>query len=217
MSKRVTSRRITQSNELSVNPFKLDALQVEELRQKLAKRANQRLLRLERTRLSTGERASDLSGGQYAYEQISKIRGEGFTRFREGAQPLTSDTARKELYAIQSFLSAASSRAGNVQKFTSKTQQTFLERGVTVASYKSFYTFLNSNSYKLLKESGLDSEDIIDIYQRAHEDEGKSFKKINQIINEYLEEQEELQEKGESGQVTLKGLAESLGLKVLRS
>lgn len=215
MAKRVSSRKFTQSNELSVNPFKLDALQVEELRQKLAKRANQRLLRLERTRLSTGERASELSGGQYAYEQISKIRGEGFTRFREGAQPLTSETARQELYAIQSFLSSASSRAGNVKKFTSKTQKTFTERGLTVASYKSFYNFLNSNTYKLLKESGLDSEDIIDIYQRAHDD-GKSFKQIDKAIGAYLEEQERLQEEGERGQVTLKGLADSLGLKVLK-
>ena len=101
-------KKITSKNELTVNPFKLDFVQVEELRVKLAKRANQRLVRLERAELGTGETLADLSTAQYAYQQIALIRKEAAAaggqkvktssqRFRE-TKVKDAMSARRELY-----------------------------------------------------------------------------------------------------------------------
>lgn len=206
---------ISKARELSVNPFKLNSLEVEELRRKLAKRANQRILRLERTVLSTGERASTLAAGEYAFREIAKLRGAGAKRFRERKLPLTDQTARQELYALQSFLSEKSSRYGKVLRQTSKTEKTFLERGVTVGSFRTFYNFLNSSTFVQLSEAIGDSSRIIDYYQRAYE-KGSSNSKIQRLISEYLEEQGRLQEIGDPrGDIDLKSLAKKLEVNVL--
>ena len=148
--------KVTKDNWLSVNPFSMDAATVEQLRRKGAKQANQRLVRLERRRASTGESLAELGIAQYAYEQIrqirerSDVRGRGSKgRFREQSLPLGETQARMELYAIQQFLSEETSRAGKAAKYVSKTQRTFEAMGVSVASYKSFYNFLNHKDVSL--------------------------------------------------------------------
>lgn len=208
--------KLTGKNDLSVNPFQLDAVSVEQLRRKLAKQANQRLVRLERRKASTGEALSEFAQAQYAYEQIRQIRsradvkGRGSKgRFREQALPFGESQARMELYALQSFLSDERSKAGTAARFVSKTEKTFLERGITVASYKSFYNFLNSATFGDLKEQGLNSDDIVELYNKAHE-EGKSFTWINNAINAYLASQEE-----SGGEISIKGLEDELGVKLL--
>lgn len=209
--------RVNKDNELSVNPFALDAVQVEELRRKLAKRANQRLVRLEARKASTGERLSEFSQAQYAYEQIRQIRskadvkGRGSKgRFREHSLPLGESQARMELYVLQSFLSDERSKAGKAARYVSKTEKSFLDRGITVASYKSFYNFLNSATFGALKEQGLSSDDIVELYNKAHEEGDKSFAWINRAITDYLADQEQ-----NAGEVSVKGLEDALGVKLL--
>lgn len=216
--------KVTAENWLSVNPFKLDALTVEDLRRKAAKQANQRLVRLERRRASTGEILSEVSSiAQYAYEQIREIKskadapGKGKKlRFREQKLPLGETQARMELYVLQSFLSDKTSRAGVAARYVSKTEQTFKARGINVASYKSFYNFLNSATFTALIEQGLNSEDIVEIYNAAHEGDGdargKSFAAIDKAITEYLAEMES---EG-SGEIDTRSLAAALGVKPLR-
>ena len=213
-------KKITSKNELTVNPFKLDYLQVEELRRKLAKRANQRLVRLERADLGTGETLADLSTAQYAYEQIAQIRkqaaGTGSKvktssqRFRE-TKVKDAMSARQELYVLQSFLGQRMSRVAPAKKAINKTARYFLERGVSVGSYKSFYNFLNSRMFDELKKQGISSDDLIEYYTKAHES-GKTFKEIDKIISAYIKENAG----GEVSTVTAKGLAQSLGVPVIR-
>ena len=96
MAGRTKKKNVTKNNWLSINPFTLDALTVENLRRKAAKQANQRLLRLERRRASTGESLAEISEiAQYAYKQIEEIKrqadvqGRGKKlRFREQSLPL---------------------------------------------------------------------------------------------------------------------------------
>lgn len=222
MARRGKSQKVNSDNWLTVNPFKLDAVTVEELRRKGAKQANQRLVRLEHRKAPTGESLAELGVAQYAYEQIKQIReradvrGRGSKgRFREQSLPLGESQARMELYAIQQFLSEQSSRAGTAAKFVSKTQRTFEEAGVSVASYKSFYNFLNSRALADLKAAGFSSDDIVDLIQRAKAGEdgekGKSWKAINAAINEFLKSLEEEDGKG----ATIKDLSQELGLKPL--
>ena len=206
----MAKRKISGSGAVAVNPFKLDALEVERLRVQLAKRANQRLVRLERRRASTGEKLSEIGVAQYAYEQIRKIRHiettkSGKIRFRESpVKDITS--ARQELFVLQSFLGQETSKAGVAARYVSETEKTFKEAGIEVASFKAFYKFLNSSAFKLLKEY-LNSDDIIELYNKAYES-GKSNAEIQRIISNYIKEREE---KG-SG-VDMKSLSEALGVK----
>ena len=215
MAKRKT--KVTKQNELSINPFRLDAVSVEDLRRKLAKQANQRLIRLENRKASTGERLSEFPQAQYAYEQIRQIRSKADTqgrqtklRFRESRLPLGESQARMELYVLQQFLSDPRSKAGTAARYVSKTEKTFMDRGITVASFKSFYNFLNSATFGELKEQGLNSNDIVELYNKAHEEGNKSFRWINEAITAYLAEQEK-----SGGEIDVKGLEERLGVKLL--
>lgn len=210
--------KLTGKNDLSVNPFALDAVSVEQLRRKLAKQANQRLVRLERRRASTGEALSEFAQAQYAYEQIRQIRskadvkGRGSKgRFREQALPLGESQARMELYALQSFLSDERSKAGKAARYVSKTEKEFLNRGITAASFKSFYNFLNSATFGDLKEQGLNSNDVVELYSKAHEEGKKSFTWINNAISAYIASQEDT-----DGEITIKGLEDKLGVKLLK-
>lgn len=211
-------KKITKENWLSVNPFSLDAVTVEELRQKAAKQGNQRLVRLERRKASTGENLADISEiAQYAYKQIADIKrqadvpGRGKKlRFRERSLPLGESQARMELYVLQSFLSDKKSKAGTAARYVSKTEKAFLDRGITIASYKSFYSFLNSSAFATLKAEGLDSEDIVEIFNKAHEEGKKSFTWINNAITSYIAEQE-----AGGKELDERGLAQALGVNPL--
>lgn len=219
MAGRTKKKKVTKNNWLSINPFTLDALTVENLRRKAAKRANQRLLRLERHKASTGESLAEISEiAQYAYKQIEEIKrqadvqGRGKKlRFREQSLPLGETQARMELYALQNFLADDRSKAGNAARYVSKTEKKFMERGVSVASYKSFYSFLNSGAFAALKADGVDSDDIVEIYNTAHESEGKSFAWINNAIAAYISDQESAGKNFDQ-----RGLAQALGVQALR-
>lgn len=210
MARRTKKVTVTSKNELTVSPWTLDAVQLEDLRVRLAKRANQRIVRLERRKASTGEYLSEFSPAQYAYEQIKKTKTAenkpitGKLRFKEGKRPLGDAQSRMEVYAMQSFLSMETSKAGKAARYVSKTEQTFKERGIAAAGYKSFYNFLNSAAFASLK-GDLNSNDIVDLYNKAH-DEGNSFKKIDAAIADYLAALEEKEQPA-----SLKDLAKAMG------
>lgn len=209
------SAKVTKNNELTVSPFELDAVAVEDLRRKLAKRANQRLVRLERRKASTGESLAELGIAQYAYESIKEIQAsegkapkQGKLRFRESKRPLTDTASRMELYRLQSFLANETSKAGKAARYVSRTEQTFKERGISAANFKSFYNFLNSAAFANLKQE-LNSNEIVDLYNKAHE-EGVSFKALDKAIADYIAELEDTQK-----EASLKDLAEAMGTTVL--
>ena len=207
-------QKFTGDNGLTVSPWQLDAPDVERLRRQYAKQANQRLVRLERRKASTGESLADLVISQYAYEQIRIIRTaegkptSGKLRFKESARPANDEQARMELYVLQNFLGDPTSRAGTAAKYVSKTEQTFKERGITSSSYKSFYNFLNSAPFATLKEE-LNSNDIVELYNKAHEN-GWSFRKIDAAIKDYLAALDETEDPA-----TIKDLENTLGVKLL--
>lgn len=206
----MAKRKISGQGAVAINPFKLDALEVERLRVQLAKRANQRLVRLERRRSESGELLSEIGVAQYAYSQIKQIRHiestkSGKLRFRESpVKDVTS--ARQELFALQSFLNQETSKAGTAARYVSKTEQTLREAGITAAKNKSFYNFLNSSAFTALKET-LSSDDIVEIYNKAYES-GNSHKKVQQIMTQYLAEREAA---GKTPDI--KSLSKELGVK----
>lgn len=209
MARRSKAKKVTSENELNINPFTLDSVQVEELRRKLAKRANQRLVRLERETLETGETLADLRSAQYAYEQIKKVRGEGSNskRFRESKLPTTTENARQELYALQSFLGSKYSRVSPSKKQIARTRELFSRNGKQIEDYRSYYNFLNSRFFQWAKEEGLDSEQVRDKFIQAWE-KGMNFKDIQKTLNEYMTSMES----GESADPTIRGIAKALGV-----
>ena len=206
----MSKRKISGPGAVNVNPFKLDALEVERLRVQLAKRANQRLVRLEHRKASTGEYLSEFGAAQYAYNQIKQIRHvestkSGKLRFRESpVKDVTS--ARRELFALQSFLNQETSKAGVAARYVSQTEETFKKAGISAAGYKSFYNFLNSTAFSNLAEY-LTSDDIVELYNKAYEKGHMSHAEIQRLMSEYLAEQEKA---GEA--VDMKSLAQKLNV-----
>lgn len=226
-------KKISGEGAVNVNPFKLDALEVERLRVKLAKQANQRLVRLERRKAPSGERLSDIGIAQYAYEQIKAIKHvdatkSGKLRFREGKVSDIS-SARQELFVLQSFLGQETSKAGTAARYVSKTEEHFMQyfnikmakgeytpkagndRLWGIASYKSFYNFLNSSAFAALTAAGLDSNQVIDLYNKAHEEKGMGFTAMNKAIDEYVTAME-----NNDGALTISGLQEALGVSLVK-
>lgn len=166
---------------------------MEAIRRTLAKRSNQRLVRLERaTSKVSGESYATYGAAQIAYDYIlSEASGFRSGRFKETLKTgKTKGELKREITALQGFLSAKSSTVRGQREIEDKRTKTFMsgEYGKAEGGHagitpnKSFYNFLNSNTYSRLKAAGFDSEKIVDFYGRYkgklnHQDIMKTFKK----------------------------------------
>lgn len=177
--------------------YSRDELQI--IRKTLAKRANQRLVRLERSKSSvTGEQFSSYGAAEKAYDYIEKHRPGGKQlRYSEnfGFEADSTWDIKKEITAIQTFLGSKSSTVKGQKQIEQKRIKTF-ESGnwgkgkdgipIKFASNKEFYDFLSSNTLTNLVSSGLVSEDIVDVYVRAR-DKGDSADAVMQRMSDALE------------------------------
>lgn len=167
----------------------MEALQV--VRRKLAKRANQRMVRLERS-------ASPITGKAYhvgAYD-IAQAELGGRKRFSEKLNYSTDITElKKEIGQIQAFLNAKSSTvAGNKQieenRIATLTNLGRDEEGHTPISESTarsagFYDFISSKAFIYLSEKQVDSEGLQEIYDYYTEKKGLSYEDVQGIVDEY--------------------------------
>lgn len=160
--------------------YSLDELQ--RMRRALAKRANQRIVRLERgSSKVTGEKWNTFGAVTDVYDYLNKQK-EGRTRFRETAKALTdSQSLKREITVLQGFLGRKTSLVSGMQEIENKRIATFesgkwgtkwKKRGVVnrplhFASNKEFYDFLNSETFKGLVSTGFTSEQLIELYDSA--------------------------------------------------
>lgn len=198
----------------------LSVTDLQSMRRTLAKRANQRMVRLERGKsLVTGE-SLDFGAIENARAYLGTRR-----RFSE-KQALTSDltTLRKEISVLQSFLNAKSSTIQGMREIEQKRIRTF-EKGewgqkwkqqgirqkpIKFASTKEFYEFLNSGLLKSLVDAGFDSDQIVTIYQEAQTTAHLSDEEVRNKLEEAVEEYRS------RGNANLKDLLSRLKLKPLR-
>lgn len=157
--------------------YSMDELQ--RMRRALAKRANQRIVRLERgSSKVTGEKWNTFGAVIDAYNYLNKQK-EGRTRFRETKNSLTDRQAlKREITVLQGFLGRKSSLVSGMQEIEKKRMTTFESgkwgtkwkrtgvpnRPLHFASNKEFYDFLNSETFKGLVSSGFTSEQLIELY-----------------------------------------------------
>lgn len=166
-----------------------EALQA--VRRKLAKRANQRLVRLERS-------VSPISGEAYhvgAYDIAQAELGER-RRYSEKLDYLTDITElKKEIGQLQAFLNAKSSTVSGNRAIEKKRVETLTNLGrdeeghavisLETATSKGFYDFISSKAYIYLSEKQVDSEGLQEIYDYYTEKKGLSYEDVQGIVDEY--------------------------------
>jgi hypothetical protein len=167
----------------------MEALQA--VRRKLAKRANQRMVRLERS-------ASPITGKAYhvgAYDIAQAELGDR-KRFSEKLNYSTDITElKKEIGQLQAFLNAKSSTvSGNVEieekRIATLTNLGRDEEGHTpiseaTARSAGFYDFISSKAFIYLSEKQVDSEGLQEIYDYYTEKKGLSYEEVQGIVDEY--------------------------------
>lgn len=188
----------------------MEALQF--VRRKLAKRANQRMVRLERS-------ASPISGKAYhvgAYDIAQAELGDR-KRFSEKLDYITDITdLKKEIGQLQAFLNAKSSTvAGNKEieeaRVATLTDLGRDEEGHTVISEATarsagFYDFISSKAFIYLSEKQVDSEGLQEIYDYYTEKKGLTYKEVQDLVDEYYKEVQ----KDENRVISFREIAEKL-------
>lgn len=161
------------------------------IRVKLAKRANQRFVRLERSVSPITGEAYHAGAYDIAQEYIRETKGG--TRFSESINYAKDNTHRlkKDILQLDTFLHSKTSTISGNKAVEAKRVETFTspEFGLdtkTVTS-KDFYDFLQSEAYDYVVMNSFTSEQIIDIYD-TYRRKGASHEDIMKGIEQYKEQ-----------------------------
>lgn len=177
---------------LTTNFYEANNADVYKVRKQLAKVANQRMLRLERTQSKvTGE---SYTFGAYTIAQDFLIEQDRH-RFSESiAKDRSLNAVLKEISVLQKFLTSASSSVGGMHKIEKARIETFESKGIKFASTKEFYDFLNSASFEYLATHGYDSEQIIEVAKAAMKNKAKkTWKDMEKALDKFRLQQDEEQ------------------------
>lgn len=138
-----------------------DLDELNKLRRRLAKRANQRLRDIERAGYTDAYvYASTMSGYLLPSER---------TRFFEGARNLDLRSLKTELNELRWFLNAKTSTVGGIRKFERQTSEKFAELKSFQKNPDLFWKYMSSAAVKHLKRLGYSSEELIEFYDFATE------------------------------------------------
>lgn len=175
--------------------YTIDELQ--QMRRKLAKRANQRIVRLSRNKsIVTGEAYDSYGAVDLVYDYLRKQKDGkgGLLRFSERQHvDMDKKALKKEISEIQNFLNAKTSTVKGQKKAETLRLEAFESGGVSIATNKEFYNFMNSDVFtKALR--GFDSATLVDVYDKARKVTNKDGEevydddKVKDIINEYIKQ-----------------------------
>ena len=175
------------------------AADLQSIRRTLAKRANQRMVRLERAE-------SKITGEKYDFGaiEIAKHYLDGKKRFSEN-KSYTDDISklRREITVLQGFLTSKSSTVKGMREIENARLKTFesgnwgakakygngKSRSLKFASTKEFYAFLNSSTFKKLTSSGFTSDQIVELYdnqrERLNGEEDALYEAMEQALEDY--------------------------------
>lgn len=138
-----------------------DLAELNKLRRRLAKRANQRLREIERAGYTDAYvYATVMSGYLQPTERI---------RFHEGKRQMDLFTLREELNELRWFLNAKTSTVGGIRAFERETSSKFASLFSFQKSPDLFWKYMSSASVKHLKKMGYSSEELIEFYDFASE------------------------------------------------
>lgn len=205
--------------------YSMDELQ--RMRRALAKRANQRIVRLERGESKvTGEKWNTFGAVTDVYDYLQRQK-EGRTRFRETKNAMTDTQAlKREITVLQGFLGRKSSLVSGMQEIEDKRINTFetgkwgikwKKKGIPnkplhFASNKEFYDFMNSETFKGLMSSGFTSEQLVELYDSARVRLGEQAE-ADTVSNAMADALVEYREKGNASLKDLRKKMRSIKIK----
>lgn len=138
-----------------------DLNELNKLRRRLAKRANQRLRDIERAGYADAYvYASTMSGYLLSSER---------TRFFEGTRNLDLRSLKTELDELRWFLNAKTSTVGGIRAFERETSKQFANFPSFQKSPNLFWKYMSSAAVKHLKKMGYSSEELIEFYDFSTE------------------------------------------------
>lgn len=204
----------------------MSATELAATRRKLAKRANQRLLRLERSTSPVTGKAYHAGAYDIALEYLRET-GRG-RRFSESINYLkikdeeTGETAyniyrlKREILELDTFLHSKTSTISGNKAVEKKRIETFTgtDWGLDEAtvSSKEFYDFLQSNIYDYYLKNSFTSEQLVDLYS-IYRSKGAKDKDIIEGLEELKKNNQERNAKdttGKIGEISIKDTIEAL-------
>lgn len=135
--------------------------ELNKLRRRLAKRANQRMREI--------ERAGYTDAYVYATVMSGYLQPTERTRFYEGNREMDLFTLREELNELRWFLNGKTSTVGGIRKFERQTSEKFAALPSFQRSPDLFWKYMSSATVKHLKKMGYSSEELIEFYDFATE------------------------------------------------
>lgn len=150
--------------------------QLQETRRRLAKRANSRLLRLERAGLDT----------THVYKTtMNYLLDDGKMRFSE-RRNVDIYTLKSDLAELGTFLNAKTSTVGGYRKYERQVRKTLKEEyGIDSGEFDDFIAFMSSESAKRSLNQ-VSSEFLVEFFDTAS-DEGVSIEQLKDALREYNE------------------------------
>lgn len=178
--------------------------ELKERRAKLAKVANSRLLRLERSRsYISNKHISDAYNFDIIYQYLENTNRRRFSESKN-YNPGGLYGLKREIVALESFLQSNLSTVGGYRAMEEKRVQKFIGKGVPedVARDYRFYDFLSSETANFLDEHSVSSEKMVELINEAM---GNTKPTLEQILEKF----EEFRDTPKGGE---KALRISLGL-----
>lgn len=153
------------------------------LRVKLARRANSRLLRLEKKAIKTDQKYIG-----WAYKPATRYTQKAYGSNRFSTRKKISDDpfeVIEEVEEIINFLNAKSSTPTGIRSIENQIIQTFrTKHHLTIKNPKEFLDFLASETFKDSKKN-LSSEQVQDFYDRTINDTKKGIQEIEKALENF--------------------------------
>lgn len=156
--------------------------QLQEIRRKLAKRANNSLRDLARN-------SSPITGEVYnsygaAVDALDYLKARNRRYFSESLALTENRTVLKaEIQRLQYFLTRPSHTVKGQREIEQKRIATFEKKGIHFASSKEFYQFLSSATFQSLRKLQYSSEQLIEDYERAREQGMRNDQVMEKLSN----------------------------------
>lgn len=152
--------------------------------EKLARRANARLRRLENAGRAFWAYDSATVYTQKAY---------GKNRFPQSPRGMSERAQRRNLREIQKFLGLRTSTVSGSRSVENQIIDTFRsgKHDFEIVDRREFFNFLSSSIFKDISNRAMDSERLIEFYDRMSSEQGKSIDEIKDALKEWQESESE--------------------------
>lgn len=226
------ARRRKNEEELNFYASPISAETLEVVRRRLAKRANQRMVRLERSESPISGKAYHIGAYDLAQEYLREQKNTDKKRLRwseklsqKNAGDFDTESEYRqylldEVAALQSFLTAESSTVKGNRAIEEKRVKSFMKNGLSKATATSagFYNFITSAAYKFLDARQISSDklqDLYDYYTDPDSTRAIDADDFQTVADEYEEWLNEPENAGKS--VKLKDLVDKLDAFMIKS